>query len=233
MPRLNLDASGTGKTEGNDPKAILLQQPTWSFSDSPSAEGTAASARGSSLPIPTQGATQKQQDASRLSAPPDCEMQVDQQGQATRDFETRSQPPSGDPSEESVDSEMRDEIEQTQANGHPASHRNDQPDSRDSGAQGDHANAKRGHQKDATPGHQTPPSGQESTAVEEAPVDPKELLEPYEWHDLEERFLKKMEECQIREEGIEREFKEWIQTKNSHGMGPELRKEPRGKETAL
>ncbi len=215
MPRLNQNTSGTHKTEGNDPKAILLQQPTWSFSGSPPAEGPTARTRESSLPISTQGATQKQQDASRSSAPPDCEMEVDQQGQASQDFETRSQPPSGDPSEESVDSEMRDEVEHAEANGHPASHSNDPANPHDSGAQDDQPSSTHDRQRDATPGHQTPPSGQESTAVEEAPVDPKELLEPYEWDDLEERFLKKMEECQIREEGIEKEFREWIQVNSS------------------
>lgn len=211
MPRLNLNTSGTHKTEEGGPQATLLQQPTWSFSDNPPAESTAASARESSLPVLTQGASQKQQDTSRSSAPPDSQMEVDQQGQASQDFQTRSQPPSGDPSEESLDSEMRDEVEHAEANGHPESQSDDQPSPHSSGARDDQPNGTHGHQRDAMPGHRTPPSGQESTAVEEAPIDPKELLEPYEWEDLEERFLKKMGECQMREEGIEKEFREWIQ----------------------
>ncbi|KAL8998203.1 MAG: hypothetical protein Q9169_002688 [Polycauliona sp. 2 TL-2023] len=61
-------------------------------------------------------------------------------------------------------------------------------------------------------GTQTPPSGQgDSKLTEEEPVDPKEPLEPFEWDDLEERFVQKMEECQKQEEEIEHEFREWCQ----------------------
>ncbi|KAL8996125.1 MAG: hypothetical protein Q9188_006642 [Gyalolechia gomerana] len=60
-----------------------------------------------------------------------------------------------------------------------------------------------GSQKDA------PPSGQQSADREEVSVDPKESLEPFAWDDLEARFVRKMEECERREEEIEREFGEW------------------------
>ncbi|KAL8777043.1 MAG: hypothetical protein Q9213_008031 [Squamulea squamosa] len=55
---------------------------------------------------------------------------------------------------------------------------------------------------------QTPPSGQGNSRVEEL-IDPKELLEPFGWDDLEERFVQKMDECQKQEEEIEKEFREW------------------------
>lgn len=58
----------------------------------------------------------------------------------------------------------------------------------------------------------TPPSGQPHTAGDEgeAVPDPKAPLEAYGWDDLEARFLKKMEECQIHEEELEKEFRQWI-----------------------
>ncbi|KAL9020618.1 MAG: hypothetical protein Q9185_002204 [Variospora sp. 1 TL-2023] len=63
-----------------------------------------------------------------------------------------------------------------------------------------------------TPGPQVlPSSGQETAATEETVIDPKEPLEPYGWDDLEARFLKKMEECQVSEGEIEKEFREWIE----------------------
>ena len=62
-----------------------------------------------------------------------------------------------------------------------------------------------------------PPSGQESAAEADSHnIDPKEQLEPYGWYELEERFLAKMDECQRREEEIEREFREWCQVSYFH-----------------
>ncbi|KAL8920965.1 MAG: hypothetical protein Q9208_005991 [Pyrenodesmia sp. 3 TL-2023] len=212
MSESNHNTSDTDKTDGANPRATLLEQATWSFSGTFPVEDTPMSARGSSLPIPTRGDTQKQQDAPRSSAPPDFEMEVDgQERENQQDFQTRSQPPSRDQSEESLVSELRNEVELAEANGHPASQSSQHSNPRSGATQVDQLNGTRDNQRDATPGHRTPPSGQGSTAVEEAPIDPKELLEPYEWDDLEERFLKKMEECQVREEGIEKEFREWIQ----------------------
>ncbi|KAI4193342.1 MAG: hypothetical protein LQ350_008360 [Teloschistes chrysophthalmus] len=57
---------------------------------------------------------------------------------------------------------------------------------------------------------QLPPSGQKSP-VEEAPIDPKQPLEAFRWDDLEERFLRKMEECQKGEEELEKEFRGWCE----------------------
>ncbi|KAL8932153.1 MAG: hypothetical protein Q9211_006492, partial [Gyalolechia sp. 1 TL-2023] len=54
-----------------------------------------------------------------------------------------------------------------------------------------------------------PSSGQQSARTEEASIDPTESLEPFAWDDLEDRFLKKMEECARKEEEIEKEFGEW------------------------
>lgn len=64
-------------------------------------------------------------------------------------------------------------------------------------------------QPNGGPQQSTPPSGQQEAAQEEKSIDPKEILEPYAWDDLEERFLRMMEECQRREEEIEKEFAEW------------------------
>ena len=41
--------------------------------------------------------------------------------------------------------------------------------------------------------------------------DPKEPLENFGWDDLEERFCKKMEECEKAEKELEGEFNEWLQ----------------------
>ncbi|KAI4101278.1 MAG: hypothetical protein L6R37_005021 [Teloschistes peruensis] len=57
---------------------------------------------------------------------------------------------------------------------------------------------------------QLPPSRQKSP-VEEAPIDPKQPLEAFGWDDLEERFLRKMEECQKGEEELEKEFRGWCE----------------------
>ncbi|KAL8748043.1 MAG: hypothetical protein Q9184_007517, partial [Pyrenodesmia sp. 2 TL-2023] len=212
MSTSNHNTSGSDKTNGGNLRATLLKQPTWSFSGILPADNTPTNPTGSSLPIPTRGDNQKQQDAPGLSAPPDFEMEVDgQERESQQDFQTRSQPPSQDQSEESLDSELRNEVELAEANGHPVSQSSQHSHPRNGGAQVDQRKGIRDNQRDATPYHQTPPSGQESTGAEETPVDPKELLEPYQWDDLEERFLKRMEQCQAREEEIEKDFREWIQ----------------------
>ncbi|KAL9597084.1 MAG: hypothetical protein Q9219_005367 [cf. Caloplaca sp. 3 TL-2023] len=41
------------------------------------------------------------------------------------------------------------------------------------------------------------------------PIDPKASLEPFAWEELEERFLREMEECRKAEEKLEGEFGEW------------------------
>ncbi|KAL8766927.1 MAG: hypothetical protein Q9209_006408 [Squamulea sp. 1 TL-2023] len=68
---------------------------------------------------------------------------------------------------------------------------------------------------------QTPPSGQ-GNSIEEEPIDPKEPLEPFGWDDLEERFVRRMDECQKQEAQIEKEFREWCLTEDTHGLGSEL-----------
>ncbi|KAI4249464.1 MAG: hypothetical protein LQ352_005628, partial [Teloschistes flavicans] len=57
---------------------------------------------------------------------------------------------------------------------------------------------------------QLPPSGQKP-AAEETPIDPKQPLEAFAWDDLEDRFMKKLEECQKGEEELEREFRGWYE----------------------
>ena len=85
---------------------------------------------------------------------------------------------------------------------HPSSQPNSQPPTQPNGTQNAIANGDLGTQ--------TPPSGQGNPSEEET-IDPKESLEPFEWDDLEDRFVQKMEECQRQEADIEKEFREWCQ----------------------
>ncbi|KAL8664032.1 MAG: hypothetical protein Q9168_007983 [Polycauliona sp. 1 TL-2023] len=85
---------------------------------------------------------------------------------------------------------------------HPSSQPNSQPATQPNGTQNGIANGDLGTQ--------IPPSGQGNPSEEET-IDPKEPLEPFEWDDLEDRFVQKMEECQRQEAEIEKEFREWCQ----------------------
>ena len=40
---------------------------------------------------------------------------------------------------------------------------------------------------------------------------PRDALDDYDWHELEERFAARMKECEAREEELGREFKEWVE----------------------
>ena len=40
---------------------------------------------------------------------------------------------------------------------------------------------------------------------------PGDVLDDYDWQELEERFGAKMRECEAREEELGREFKEWVE----------------------
>ncbi|KAL8852859.1 MAG: hypothetical protein Q9221_002235 [Calogaya cf. arnoldii] len=73
----------------------------------------------------------------------------------------------------------------TPADGHPVSEPNSQPAAQSHDTQNG--------QVDGQPETQTPPSGQ-GNPVQEEPIDPKELLEPFGWDDLEQRFAQKMED---------------------------------------
>lgn len=116
-----------------------------------------------------------------------------------------SQPPSQQPNGLQNEDPSGSQVEghpDTPADGHPVSQPNSQPATQSNDTPNAQAN---GH-----PGTQTPPSGQ-GNSTEEEPIDPKELLEPFGWDDLEERFAQKMEECQRQEAEIEQEFREWCQ----------------------
>ncbi|KAL8710085.1 MAG: hypothetical protein Q9225_007357, partial [Loekoesia sp. 1 TL-2023] len=103
-----------------------------------------------------------------------------------------------------IDSEHENQASHREANERTASQADGKPDSQPNGTQSTPANG--------SPEHEAPPSGQDIAAeAEEEPIDPKESLEPFAWDDLEERFLRQMEECQRREEEIERELGEWCQ----------------------
>lgn len=99
----------------------------------------------------------------------------------------------------------------TPANGDPVSQPNSQPAVESS----NEPNA----QPDGHPGTQTLPSGH-GTLTEEEPVDPKGLLEPFGWDDLDERFAQRMHECQRQEGEIANEFKEWGQVGSSFLLLP-------------
>ncbi|KAL8949140.1 MAG: hypothetical protein Q9222_004721 [Ikaeria aurantiellina] len=87
------------------------------------------------------------------------------------------------------------------------------------GEEAQHPKAHSDSQNNVSPDNQAQPVGTPNqqastpdnavTAAESEIIDPKALLEPYQWDDLEERFVRKMEECGKREEEIEREFREW------------------------
>ncbi|CAL8575114.1 hypothetical protein XPA_001057 [Xanthoria parietina] len=124
---------------------------------------------------------------------------------ADADHENPQQPPPQQPNTLQNDHASGSPVEShsaTPANGDPVSQPNSQPAVQSSNT----PNA----QADGHPGTQTPPSAQ-GTLKEEEPVDPKGLLEPFGWDDLEERFAQKMHECQRQEGEIANEFKEWGQ----------------------
>ncbi|KAI4250394.1 MAG: hypothetical protein L6R42_008717 [Xanthoria sp. 1 TBL-2021] len=110
-----------------------------------------------------------------------------------------SQQPNGLQNEDPSGSQVESHPD-TPADGHPVS----QPTSQPATQSNDTPNA----QANGHPGTQTPPCGQ-GNPMEEEPIDPKDLLEPFGWGDLEERFAQKMEECQRHEAEIENEFREW------------------------
>lgn len=116
-----------------------------------------------------------------------------------------SQPPSQQPNGLQDEDPSGSQVEShpdTPVDGRPVSQPNSQPATQSNDIPKSQAI---GH-----PGTQTPPSGQ-GNPMEEEPIDPKELLEPFGWDDLEERFAEKMEECQRQEAEIEQEFREWCQ----------------------
>ncbi|KAI4149238.1 MAG: hypothetical protein LQ341_001369, partial [Variospora aurantia] len=127
---------------------------------------------------------------------------------------TGSQLPGKEQSGDVSEGAIVEPAEQVEADGESTSQHDDHPDTQQSDdAQPTPPNATTGADStNGTPGPQVLPSSAQETAVtEETVIDPKEPLEPYGWDDLEARFLKKMEECQVREGEIEKEFREWIE----------------------
>ncbi|KAL8884534.1 MAG: hypothetical protein Q9192_006823, partial [Flavoplaca navasiana] len=119
--------------------------------------------------------------------------QVESQNDNTADDNPTSQPNSQPASQ----SERANDNQSTnQTNGSPNSQLGTQPNGTQNG------------QANGNLENQTPPSGQ-GDPTEEEPIDPQELLEPFGWDDLEERFALKMEDCRRQEAEIEKEFQEW------------------------
>ncbi|KAL8971641.1 MAG: hypothetical protein Q9197_003166 [Variospora fuerteventurae] len=129
--------------------------------------------------------------------------------------QTRPQPLGEVQNGDISDGEIVKPAEQVEADGDSTSpQHDDHPDTQQSDdAQPTPPNATTGDDStNGTPDPQVLPSfRQEIAATEETVMDPKEPLEPYGWDDLEARFLKKMEECQVSEGEIEKEFREWIE----------------------
>ncbi|KAL8884381.1 MAG: hypothetical protein Q9215_007552 [Flavoplaca cf. flavocitrina] len=130
--------------------------------------------------------------------------QVDSQNDNTADDNPASQPnsqpasqPNGSPNSQHI----------TQPNGSPYTQPTAQP------------NDTQNFQADGHLETQTPPSGQ-GDPTEEEPIDPQELLQPFEWDDLEERFSLKMEGCRRQEAEIEKEFREWCYVGRSFLFNP-------------
>ncbi|KAL8698290.1 MAG: hypothetical protein Q9201_006660 [Fulgogasparrea decipioides] len=94
------------------------------------------------------------------------------------------------------------------SNNHSPAMANGQLDSQTNGDPTTQSKGTPTHQQFADPDHQTLSSEQIPKPDNEV-IDPKQSLEPFAWDDLETRFLQKMEECQRREEEIEKEFREW------------------------
>lgn len=147
----------------------------------------------------------------------------EQEIETWRRSQSRSQPPSSEHSEDSSDSKLERPLDFAEGNDLPATPAGDRRSTHANGTQSiqpsdtelAQANGTQDNQANDVPGHTTLPSEQDDTTAEKPSIDPKESLEPYEWDELEERFLKKMEECQIREKEIEEEFREWIQVSSS------------------
>ena len=132
--------------------------------------------------------------------------QTESQNNNTADDNPASQPDS-QPAGQSNGSPAGQYI--TQPNGSPYTQPTAQP------------NDTQNSQADGHPKTQTPPSGQGDPAEEE-PIDPQELLQPFEWDDLEERFALKMEDCRRQEAEIEKEFREWCHVGRSFSFNPPI-----------
>ncbi|KAL9628100.1 MAG: hypothetical protein Q9204_006114, partial [Flavoplaca sp. TL-2023a] len=96
----------------------------------------------------------------------------------------------------------------SQSNGSPNSQHITQPNGSPYTQPTAQPNDTQNSQADGQPETQTPPSGQ-GDPTEEEPINPQELLQPFEWDDLEERFALKMGDCRRQEAEIEKEFQEW------------------------
>lgn len=176
--------------------------------DSPQLNSTSANNRESSLPLLTRRQHENfPSKTQRSSAPPQFDMEADEH---RRDGQQGKLLPvimlNGQPAKNPLDSGLEDQANDRETDGRTASQADGQPNSQPSSTQSTQANG--------SPEREAPLSGQNTTAKEEeeeVSIDPKESLEPFAWDDLEERFLRKMEECQRREEDVEREFGEWCQ----------------------
>ncbi|KAL8708316.1 MAG: hypothetical protein Q9220_006791 [cf. Caloplaca sp. 1 TL-2023] len=122
------------------------------------------------------------------------EQQSNDHTQASPDHQIRNPDEGPDPSMPNPENHTTN-IEDTQ-------HPNDRTPTQDSTSSNNHANGDPNHQTSSSPSAVT-------AAAETDVIDPKATLEPYQWDELEERFVRKMEECGKREEEIEMEFREW------------------------
>ncbi|KAL9012124.1 MAG: hypothetical protein Q9173_003091 [Seirophora scorigena] len=207
------DPSSPDSVSDKRSEATSKEKPRWSPPENSGSQPAPANARETSLPLlPARESVPKQRQNLRSSAPPYFDMDIDEPGhESQQQLQARPQPHSGAQGEEQFAREARKPVERVEVDGHPGAERDDQPVTQQSdGAHSTQPNGTEHDEANGASGQQVPPSGQEIVAAEETVIDPKVPLEPYGWDELEQRFLKKMDECQIREGEIEKEFREWI-----------------------
>ncbi|KAL8661623.1 MAG: hypothetical protein Q9202_005451 [Teloschistes flavicans] len=117
--------------------------------------------------------------------------------------------PSPSPATSQVDAKRLSKSPETRRGTQQGSQQSNMASSQPNGTQANSTQPETQTQNDGMH-QQSPPSGQEP-AAEETPIDPKQPLEAFAWDDLEDRFMKKMEECQKGEEELEKEFRGWYE----------------------
>lgn len=179
------------------------EKPNWSSPSSPKTELRPVHNRERSLPLLPGRRNVSSSDTQRSSAPPQTSMEDSElhHSESQHGEVQMANQPYEDNAEQSHDSgRMSEQADGIEVNDHIIdAEMNVQYD-----VGGTDAQTNGESQRDYLP-----LSEQQAAIREEKPIDPKEILEPFLWDDLEDRFLRKMEECQHREEEIEKEFAEW------------------------
>ncbi|KAI4171419.1 MAG: hypothetical protein LQ343_004275 [Gyalolechia ehrenbergii] len=197
--------SGDDGKNTSDSQTVRTGRYIWSLPNSPQPNCQANDCERSPSLLTRQQNSVSLLSIRRSSAPPQLEMDIDEPegGDQQRELPQAIQA-NRYPAEDAAYSGREEQANDIEANEQINVQINGQPDAQPNGTQ-----PNMGSQQDA------PPSGQQSADREDVSVDPKESLEPFAWDDLEARFVRKMEECERREEEIEREFAEWCLVRRS------------------